>query len=261
MRTNRKQGIFVLVIAALMVISSLSIPALAERMITAAEDKVQVEPAQTQPGDYALADEARAALEQRRTTVEQQGEVAEFASYTLGGEAMATLEQRGRQAFKDVLGIEIPEDYRPLDARAYDDDEDGIGYILSLMPNEWEASVDALAVPMEQPYYTAQFGDVNIETGEARLLGIQRFILGWDKTDTLEVEYSEGQIKGMEDEARAFATELGMDVQALIGTDKVLGGYPAGCVLTFSMAEGKTLSVTVSEQGEISGYSLVPGKG
>lgn len=244
MRATGKKWVFGLGMAALMALSSLSIPVLTDRMIAAAEDDVQVDVAQAEPS--------------RKTTV---SDAEELVGYELSDEARAVLEAQGRAAFRDAFGIEIPEDYQALDRKAYEYGGD-IGYTLSLMPEDWESIVDPLPSPSAQSCYTVQFGGVNVGTGEAAIIGIQRSVLGYFDVDTFEeAEYTNEQIEAWEGVAREFAAGLGMETQELIGTDKVAASYPPGCLLTFSRGNDKTLSVTVSEDGEVSGYSLQRGQG
>jgi hypothetical protein len=65
----------------------------------------------------------------------------------------------------------------------------------------------------------------------------------------------------MEESARRFAGDHGFEAGDRLSVDKVSGSYDPGCVMEFALTDGKTLSVTVAENGSVSGYSLVPGKG
>jgi Flp pilus assembly protein CpaB len=93
------------------------------------------------------------------------------------------------------------------------------------------------------------------------VIGLQRFWLGWENQPVEETNYTTEQMQAMEAAARGFAEKHGFKTGELVSTNRVTGSFDTGCEMTFSLPDGRTVSVIVSVEGAVSGYSLVQGKG
>lgn len=236
---------FGLLMAALILVCSLSIPGMAESMIEGALDQVK-----TDETTAAAEDIGRETITAAEPPAGHEPEAA----------ALASLEEQARKAFAEVFSVEIPADYKAIDSQAYEEEGFGMIYILTLMPSDWSDSMDALAYTGEKPFYTAHFGSVDLKTGEAKLLGLNQFRLGWNE-DEPSAEYSKDQIGQMEAAARAFAQKRGYTPTSLTGTGTVAGSFIPGCSFAFSTDSDGEIEVFVSALGEVNGYSLIVSKG
>lgn len=244
----KKQGWFVLAILAVFAVACLSMPVMAEKMIQDAQDKVVTQ--------------QDAAAAERAEWIKKSDEAKAPApvGHPVSDEAMAALESAGRAAFEKVFGVTIPEDYKAVKADAYEEEGD-VRFYLSLMPSDWEESTDTLKRQEKQPYYVIGFGGVDAQTGAGNVIGLQRFWLGWENEPIVEANYTNEQLQAMEDAARSFAQKHGFKVGKLGSTNKVTGSFDTGCEMTFALPDGRTVSVIISVEGEVSGYSLVESKG
>lgn len=246
----KKQWMFMALMLALVVASCAAMPVMAEQMIASSADRVMTETV-TAMGPEAAPEDVKRAVTKDRT---------ELMGYPLSERALEELEVKARGEYERVFGEKIPSGHAALDTLAYEDEGD-MRCSLSLMPANWEESTGTLNQGTDECYYSFTFGGVDVDTGAATLLGMQRFRLTFDKNEAVDVQYTTGQIEAMEEAARVFAEEQGMNPGKLIATDKVSGSFMPGCVLVFDLGNEKTVSVTVSAEGEVSGYSLVLAKG
>ncbi len=182
-------------------------------------------------------------------------------SHPVSDQAMAVFQRAAREAYRKVFGEAIPDGYIAVEADAYEEEGD-VRFVLSLMPEGWEESTDTLTRQEKRPYYVISFGGVDPQTGAGDVIGLQRFWLGWeDQQPVVEASYTSEQLKAMEEAARSFAGEHGFTPGELLATDRVAGSFDPGCVMVFALPDGQTVSVTVSEAGAVSGYSLIESKG
>ncbi len=289
----KKHGLFMLAILLVFVATSLAMPVMAEKLIQGARDKVLTQEAadavrgeligRNTPGapkpdrepenaeaaldelirrKAAMSPESGGALDDAASRDELLKEKLAKArpSHTVSDQAMAAFVSAGKAAFENAFGETIPADYKSIKTDAYEVEGD-VRFYLSLMPENWEESTDTLTRQEKRPYYEISFGGVDPQTGAGDVIGLQRFWLGWEDQPIVEANYTGEQLQAMEEAARGFAEKQGFTAGELVSTDKVAGSYDPGCVMVFALPDGQTVSVTVSEAGAVSGYSMVEGKG